>query len=94
MPISRKDVEHVAKLARLELTGSEIEQLTSELGQILGHAAKISELDTSEVEPTASAIVSINVWRSDEVGPELSAEEALANAPDREDDTFSVPKIV
>ena len=94
MPISRKDVEHVAALARLALTKDETDKLTVELGQILEHADKISELDTADVEPSAHAVKLTNVLRSDEVGIELARDDALANAPDREDDAFGVPKIV
>ena len=94
MPISREQVEHVAVLARLALTEAEKDKLTTELGQILEHADKIAELDTAEVEPTAHAVAVTNVWRSDRPGEELSREEALSNAPDREEDAFGVPKII
>lgn len=94
MPISKADVEHVALLARLDLTDDEKETLTSQLGHILEHAGKIAELDTASVEPTAHAVPTVNVFRADEVGPELSVEEALSNAPEREGDAFGVPKIV
>jgi aspartyl-tRNA(Asn)/glutamyl-tRNA(Gln) amidotransferase subunit C len=94
MPISKADVEHVALLARLALTEDEKDTLTDELSQILDHAGKIAALDTSRVEPTAHAIPVTNVFREDVVGPELELERALANAPDREDDAFAIPKIV
>lgn len=94
MPISKADVEHVALLARLRLTEDEKATLTVQLGQILEHAGKIAELDTRKVEPTAHAIPTVNVLRADEVGPELSVDETLSNAPEREDDAFGVPKIV
>lgn len=93
MPISKSDVEHVALLARLRLTDEEKETLTVQLGQILEHAGKIAALDTSAVEPTSHAIPTVNVLRADKVGTELSVEEALSNAPEREDDAFGVPKI-
>jgi len=94
MSITRADVEHVAMLARLSLTDEEKEIFTKQLGQILEHAGKIAELDTSQVEPTAHAIPTVNVLRTDAVGPELPVDEALKNAPEREADTFGVPKIV
>ena len=94
MSISREDVEYVAALARLALTEDETDKLTVELGQILEHADKISGLDTTNVEPSAHAIKVTNVLRPDKVGVELSRDAALANAPDREDDAFGVPKIV
>ncbi|MDP1809283.1 MAG: Asp-tRNA(Asn)/Glu-tRNA(Gln) amidotransferase subunit GatC [Actinomycetota bacterium] len=94
MPISKSDVEHVALLARLSLTDEEKEILTVQLSQILEHAGKIAALDTSAVEPTSHAVPTVNVMRADKVGTELSVEEALSNAPERENDAFGVPKIV
>lgn len=94
MPISKSDVEHVALLARLSLTDEDKEILTVQLSQILEHAGKIAELDTSAVEPTSHAVPTVNVMRADKVGTELSVEEALSNAPERENDAFGVPKIV
>jgi aspartyl-tRNA(Asn)/glutamyl-tRNA(Gln) amidotransferase subunit C len=94
MPISREQVEHVAVLARLTLTEDEKDKLTTELGQILEYADKIAELDTATVKPSAHAVYVTNVFRADQVGTELSRDEALANAPDREDDAFGVPKII
>jgi aspartyl-tRNA(Asn)/glutamyl-tRNA(Gln) amidotransferase subunit C len=87
------DIEHVAKLARLELTDEETRRLREQLGLILEHAAKVGEVATSDVEPTAYAIPRANVLRPDEVAPSLSVEDVLANAPDREDDRFRVPRI-
>jgi aspartyl-tRNA(Asn)/glutamyl-tRNA(Gln) amidotransferase subunit C len=83
----------VAKLARLELTDEETRRLREQLGLILEHAAKVGEVATSDVEPTAYAIPRANVLRPDEVAPSLSVEDVLANAPDREDDRFRVPRI-
>ncbi len=94
MPISKKDVEHVAFLARLDISEAETETFTKQLGQILEHAGKIAELDTKNVEPTAHPIPIVNVLRDDKTGQELTVDEALKNAPDREDDAFGVPKIV
>ena len=88
------DIDHVAKLARLELTEREKERLRSQLGAILEHAAKVSEVATADVPPTAYAIPRANVLRSDEIRASLSVEDVLANAPEREDDCFKVPKIV
>jgi aspartyl-tRNA(Asn)/glutamyl-tRNA(Gln) amidotransferase subunit C len=88
------DIEHVARLARLELTDDEKARLREELGAILEHAAKIGEVATADVRPTASAIPRSNVLRPGEVTPSMSVEDVLANAPDREDDRFRVPRIV
>jgi aspartyl-tRNA(Asn)/glutamyl-tRNA(Gln) amidotransferase subunit C len=88
------DIEHVARLARLELTAEEMARLREQLGAILEHAAKVGEVAADDVPPTAYAIPRSNVLRSDDVGPSLSVEDVLANAPEREDDRFRVPRIV
>jgi aspartyl-tRNA(Asn)/glutamyl-tRNA(Gln) amidotransferase subunit C len=87
------DIEHVARLARLELTSQERERLREQLGVILEHAAKVGEVATADVPPTAYAIPRSNVLRPDEPTPSLPVEEVLANAPEREDDRFKVPRI-
>ncbi len=92
--ITKKDVEHVALLARLALTDEEKELFTKQLGQILEHASKIKQIDTSQVPPTSHIVPLDNVFREDKAGPCLSQDEALANAPDKEDGAFVVPKIV
>jgi aspartyl-tRNA(Asn)/glutamyl-tRNA(Gln) amidotransferase subunit C len=88
------DVDHVARLARLELTDEERSRLHDQLGAILEHAAKVGEVATADVPPTASAIPRANVLRPDELRPSIPVEDVLANAPDREDDRFKVPRIV
>jgi aspartyl-tRNA(Asn)/glutamyl-tRNA(Gln) amidotransferase subunit C len=92
--IQRKDVEHVARLARLALTDAEIERMREQLNGILAYIEKLNELDTSDVEPTSHAVPLVNVMRDDEAGPCLPREEALANAPDRAGDFFRVPRII
>jgi aspartyl-tRNA(Asn)/glutamyl-tRNA(Gln) amidotransferase subunit C len=88
------DIEHVAKLARLDLTDEERERLRSQLGVILEHAAKVGEVAAEDVPPTAYAIPRANVLRPDERRPSLSVADVLANAPEPEDDRFRVPRIV
>ncbi|HEX6330567.1 MAG TPA: Asp-tRNA(Asn)/Glu-tRNA(Gln) amidotransferase subunit GatC [Actinomycetota bacterium] len=88
------DIDHVARLARLELTDRERERLREQLAAILDHAANVGEVATADVEPTAYAIPRSNVLRPDEPRPSLPVEEVLANAPEREDDRFRVPRIV
>ena len=90
MAISRDEVVHVARLARLELTDEELERFAGQLDAILEAVGKVSELDLSEVEPTQHPLALANVWAEDEPHPPLDVEEALANAPDREDDAFRV----
>ncbi len=88
------DIEHVARLARLELTDQEKARLREQLGVILEAAAKVSEVATDDVPPTAYAIARSNVLRPDEITPSLTTEEVLSNAPEVEDDRFKVPRVV
>ena len=91
MAITRDEVLHVAKLARLELSEEEVERFGAQLSAILEAVGKVSELDLEDVEPTAHPLELVNVWAEDEPRPSLSAEDALANAPEREDGFFRVP---
>lgn len=88
------DVKYVANLARVALSPAEEEKLSAQLGNILSYIEKLSELDVSQVEPTAHAVPLINVFRDDVVQPSLSNEEALRNAPSKANGLFLVPKIV
>lgn len=94
MKISRQDVEHVALLARLELTEQETEEYTEQLNSILEYAAMLDKLDTNAVSPTAHVVPIHNVMREDEVRESIQQEKVLQNAPDPEDGFFRVPKIV
>ena len=87
------DVDHVARLARLELTDQEKTELRAQLGVILEHAAKVSEVAADDVPPTASAIAQVNVFREDSPEPSIGRDTALANAPAKAGDRFMVPKI-
>jgi aspartyl-tRNA(Asn)/glutamyl-tRNA(Gln) amidotransferase subunit C len=91
MAITREDVLHVAGLARLELTDEETERLGEQLNAILEAVGKVSELDLEDVPPTSHPLDLVNVWADDEPRPSLPVEEALANAPEREDGFFRVP---
>jgi aspartyl-tRNA(Asn)/glutamyl-tRNA(Gln) amidotransferase subunit C len=91
MAITRDEVVHVAKLARLELTEDELERFAGQLNAILEAVGKVSELDLAEVEPTLHPLELSNVFAEDEPRPSLPVEEALANAPDREGGAFRVP---
>jgi aspartyl-tRNA(Asn)/glutamyl-tRNA(Gln) amidotransferase subunit C len=88
------DIDHVARLARLELTVDEKARLREQLGVILEAAAKVSEVATDDVPATAYAIPRSNVLRPDEITPSLTVEEVLSNAPEVEDDRFKVPRVV
>lgn len=91
--ITVKDVEHVAKLARLELTEEEKEKFAGQLGDVLKYVEQMNEVDTSNVIPMAHAMDFVNVVREDEVRYEQTKEELMKNAPDAEDGFFKVPKI-
>ncbi|HZG34358.1 MAG TPA: Asp-tRNA(Asn)/Glu-tRNA(Gln) amidotransferase subunit GatC [Gaiellaceae bacterium] len=91
MAITREEVLHVAKLARLDLTDEEVERLTVELGAILEAVGKVAELDLSDVPPTSHPLSLVNAWRDDEPRPSLPPEDVFANAPQREGDLFRVP---
>ena len=91
--IGEDDVRYVAKLARLRLEQEEIARMTSELGKILGHIDKMSELDTADVPPTAHVLDIVNVARADRPRPSLGPAEALRNAPAVSDDCFRVPRM-
>jgi aspartyl-tRNA(Asn)/glutamyl-tRNA(Gln) amidotransferase subunit C len=91
MAISKDEVAHVARLARLKLTDAELERFGEQLSAILDAVGKVSELDLSDVPPTAHPLDLVNVWDEDETWPSLPVEEALANAPDRDGSFFRVP---
>ena len=89
--ISKDEVLHVARLARLELTDDEVGKFQEQLSDILEAISKVSELDLSDVPPTAHPLEIANAWAEDEPRPCLTRDEAFANAPDREDGYFKVP---
>lgn len=94
MKITKDEVEHVAKLARLAVTEEEKERYSQQLSNILTYIEKLKELDTSKVEPTSHVLPMKNIFREDEVRPSLPREEILKNAPDRTEEFFRVPKII
>jgi aspartyl-tRNA(Asn)/glutamyl-tRNA(Gln) amidotransferase subunit C len=91
--ITRDEVLHVARLARLALTDEELERLTDELGAILEAVGVVAELDLADVPPTSHPLDLVNVWDEDEPRPSLSLDEVFANAPDRDGDSFRVPPV-
>lgn len=94
MKISRKEVEHVALLARLELNEDEVERFSHQLSAILTYMDKLNELDTRAVEPTSHVIPVTNVFREDEVKEGAWGRVDLSNAPDQEQQHYRVPKII
>jgi aspartyl-tRNA(Asn)/glutamyl-tRNA(Gln) amidotransferase subunit C len=94
MSLSREEVERVSLLARLRLTPSELDRMTSQLGQILDYVHQLSELSTDDVEPMAHAIDLANVFAQDQPHDSLDRERALANAPKRDDECYRVPAVL
>ena len=90
--ISKKDVEYVAKLARLKL--SETEAHAEQLNKILGYMDKLNRLDTTHIKPTSHVVEMQNVFREDTAKPSIPVDNALQNAPDKKDNFFRVPKVI
>jgi aspartyl-tRNA(Asn)/glutamyl-tRNA(Gln) amidotransferase subunit C len=92
--ITLAEVEHVARLARLDLAAEEKERMRSQLDAILGYVEQLRQVETAGVEPTAHVLPLANVMREDEVRPSQPAEAMLANAPEARDGQFRVPRIL
>ncbi len=94
MKITKKEVAHIAELARLSFSGKEMELFTEQLNQILVYMEKLNEIDTSEIKPTYHALDLINVFREDQIKPSLSTQKVLFNAPQSDKDMVTVPRII
>ncbi len=94
MPVTIKDVEYIANLARLEFKEEEKEKFTEQFNRILEYIDKLNELDTTNVEPLYHVIDIKNVFREDIVKPSYPREEILKNAPSRTEYFFKVPKVI
>jgi aspartyl-tRNA(Asn)/glutamyl-tRNA(Gln) amidotransferase subunit C len=94
MKITRSEVEHVARLARLALSPEEIDTFTGQMDAILAYVDTLKELDTDGITPTSHAVPVENAFREDAVRPSIGVDNALANAPDRVEDFFRVPKVI
>jgi aspartyl-tRNA(Asn)/glutamyl-tRNA(Gln) amidotransferase subunit C len=92
--ISREDVQHVARLARLELSAEDLVRMQAELSNILAYIDKLRSVDTAGVPPTSHAVPLTNVMREDEPRPSLPLADMLANAPEAAGDFFRVPRII
>ena len=92
--ISRKDVEYVARLARLKLSETEKEAHAEQLNKILGYMDKLNQLDTTHIKPTFHVVGMQNVFREDIFKPSIPVNNALQNAPDKKDNFFRVPKVI
>jgi len=94
MKITREEVEHVATLAKLNMSEEELARMTGQLDTILSYVAKLDELDTADVAPTTHAFSINNAFREDEMRDSLPREEALANGPKENGEAFIVPRII
>jgi len=94
MQLSREEVLHVARLARLAFTDDEVDRFAAQLSAILDHAARVGEVASDDVPPTAHALPLVNVFREDVVGECLPQSKALSTAPEVEDGRFKVPRII
>jgi aspartyl-tRNA(Asn)/glutamyl-tRNA(Gln) amidotransferase subunit C len=94
MAITKKDVEYIANLSRLEISDDEAGEYTKQLSDILGHVNRLSELNTENVEPTYFVIDMKNVMRKDEVRPSVDRQKVFDAAPSVENGGFKVPKII
>ncbi len=93
MALTREEVEHIAQLARLELTDEEIERYREQLSDVLDYVARLQGLDTADIPPTASVLPPRTVLREDEPRPGLPRDEVLANAAETENGQFRVPPV-
>jgi aspartyl-tRNA(Asn)/glutamyl-tRNA(Gln) amidotransferase subunit C len=94
MSITLDEVRHIAHLARLDLSPPELETMTRQLGDILAYVDQLKEVNVEGIEPLAHPLPVQNVFRADEPRPSLTADEALANAPNRKGDFFGVPAVL
>lgn len=94
MNITKKDVEYVAALARLEISEEEKEKYTGQLNMILEYVSRLNELDTEGVMPSYNLAPAADALREDTVKPSLEREKVLMNAPDKQDGCFKVPRII
>jgi aspartyl-tRNA(Asn)/glutamyl-tRNA(Gln) amidotransferase subunit C len=94
MKITKDEVLYVAHLARLDLDAESIEKFAGQIDEILGYIEKLNQLDTQNIKPTSHAIFLTNAFREDQEREHIERELALANAPEKEDGSFVVPKVV
>jgi len=94
MPITREEVRHVARLARLDLADTVLDTMAEQLDGILGYMETLNRVDTEGIVPTAHAVSMTTPLRKDERRPHLDRETALANAPERDEESFLVPRVI
>lgn len=94
MKITRTEVEHVSRLARLALSDEELDSLTGEMDAILDYVEQLATLDTDGIIPTAHAVPMENAFRRDEIKPSFTPDQALSNAPDAAENAFRVRRVI
>lgn len=94
MAVTKNDVEKIAKLAKLKFSDKELEDFTPQINDILGYMEKLNELDTEKVEPLSHPVEQKNVFREDKLKSSITTEEALKNAPLKDEHHFKVPKVI
>ena len=94
MSLSSTDVEKVSLLARLQLSNGELDTMTRQLAKIVGYVEQLDQLDTTNVEPMAHAVEIANVFADDSVQPSLPLDDALANAPKKDEECYRVPAVL
>ena len=94
MKITRAEVEHVSRLARLALTDQELDSLTGEMDEILDYVGQLNTLDADDIVPTSHAVPMANAFRDDQVRPGFTPQQALSNAPDAAENAFRVPRVI
>ena len=94
MPVTKKDIEKIAELAQLKFSDEELESFTPQMNEILNYMEKLNELDTENIKPLSHPVEQTNVFREDELKPSITTEDALKNAPSKDDNHFKVPKVI
>jgi aspartyl-tRNA(Asn)/glutamyl-tRNA(Gln) amidotransferase subunit C len=94
MPVNKNDVEKIAKLAKLKFSEEELENFTPQMNEILNYMDKLNELDTENIEPLSHPVEQTNVFRDDKLKTSVSTEDALKNAPSKDEQYFKVPKVI
>ena len=94
MSLTRNEVERVSLLARLQLTDDELVKMTEQLSQIVEYVEQLGELSTENIQPMAHGVERFNVFAPDELSPSLARDEALSNAPHRDDECYLVPAVL
>lgn len=94
MAVTKKEVEKIAELAKLKFSEEELENFTPQMNEILSYMDKLNELDTENVKPLSHPVEQTNVFREDELRVSITTDEALKNAPSKDEHHFKVPKVI